>query len=192
MGGAHFWCLTTTEMGRPVRRPTPLADLYQVAGARQEDQPKIDEVLALYRRRENSFLQLSRDTSVDISHESLIWKWKRLGGWVSKEATSAELYRDLVKDARRQAVWGEPKLSSTLAVRDQDGWNEAWARQYAEGRFADVEAFLARSRKSARKQKLIDWFGISAAVVIVILGVVSYYLRRQSSLEFEQLVALKR
>ncbi len=174
-----FRCVTTTELGRPIRRPTPLADLYKVVGARDEDRPKIDAVLAVYRRRENSFLQVNKDTSVDISHESLIWKWKRLSGWVAQEAAGAELYRDLVKDARGKATWGEPKLSAALAIRGRDAWNEDWAHQYSESRFEDVEAFLARSRTAVRNQQLIRWFGLAAAVALVILGVVAYYSRQK-------------
>ena len=176
-----FRCVTTTEMGCPVRRPTPLSELYGVVGARKEDRAKIDEVLALFGRRKNSFLHVSKDASVDISHESLIWKWKRLNDWVTAEAESAELYRDLVKDARGKATWGEPKLSSALAVCRAQGWNQVWANQYSAGRFEEVERFLERSRKAARKQKWIRWFGIAAAAAVVILGVMAYYLGQQNA-----------
>jgi hypothetical protein len=44
-----FRCLTTTEPGRPVRRPTPLANLYKVIGtAGPEDQAKVDRVLGVF------------------------------------------------------------------------------------------------------------------------------------------------
>jgi hypothetical protein len=45
-------------------------------------------------QRENSFLRVYKDETVDITHESLIWKWKRLCNWVEIEAMSAELYGD--------------------------------------------------------------------------------------------------
>ena len=186
-----FRCVTTTEMGRPVRRPTPLADLYEIVGARQEDQAKIGEVLALFGREENSFLRVNRDTSVDLSHESLIWKWPRLSRWVAAEAAGAELYGALVKDAPGEATWGEPKLSAALQTRRADAWNTAWAHQYCAGRFEDVEAFLDRSRKAVRKQKLIRWFGVGAAAVVVVLGVIASLLFHENSLERQQVAALK-
>jgi hypothetical protein len=185
-----FRCLTTMELGRPVRRPTPLVHLYKVVGAQEKDQAKIDEVLTLFRRGENSFLQVNKDASVDIAHESLIWKWKRLSDWVAKEAASAELYRDLVKDAEGKATWGEPKLSNALAVRIQDAWNEDWARQYSESRFDDVEAFLVRSREAVRNQRWFRWFGVAAAVMVVLLGVTAGYLRRQAFQRVRQLDVL--
>jgi hypothetical protein len=172
-----FRCVTTTELGRPVRRPTPLAELYRVIGAGDQDRARIADVLTVFGMRENSFLQVNSDTSVDLSHESLIWKWKRLSDWVAAEAAGADLYRDLVKDANGQATWGESKLSSALAVCDRDAWNKAWARQYSESEFDDVLAFLSRSRKAVRNRK---WqFGIFASVVVglMILAFVTSYLR---------------
>jgi formylglycine-generating enzyme required for sulfatase activity len=170
-----FRCLTTTELGRPVRRPTPLADLYRVIGARQEDLDKIDKVLGVLQRRENSFLKVHVDTTVDITHESLIWKWKRLSDWVAEEAASAELYRDAIKDAKRKITWGEAKLSSALAARDRDAWNAPWGSQYSESQFDDVVAFLSSSRRAVRKRKLEFWVVASVLVCLVILAIVAYY-----------------
>ena len=188
-----FRCLTTTELGRPVRRPTPLSDLYKIVGANNEkDRAKVGEVLAILRKPENSFVRVNRDTSVDISHESLIWKWKRLSDWVAKEAAGAELYRDLVKDAGGKATWGEPKLSSTLAIRHQDAWNQHWARQYSEARFADVESFLERSRKAVRNQRLLRWFGAAAAIGLVAFAVIVYELQQRAAQREAQLVVRER
>lgn len=143
-------------------------------------------------RRENSFLKVHVDSTVDITHESLIWKWKRLSNWVAAEAAGAELYRDLVKDANGKATWGEPKLSSALAVRERDGWNEVWARQYerqdSESSFDEVLALLERSRKAVRNQKLLRWFGAVAAIGLIILGIVAYYSNRQALQKARELV----
>lgn len=186
-----FRCVTTTEMGRPVRRPTLLEDLYKVVGAREEDQAKVDEVLGIFGRRENSFLQVNKDTSVDISHESLIWKWNRLSGWVAAEAASAELYRDLAKNAQDKATWGEPKLSAALTVRRDESWNKHWAQQYSPDRFEDVGRFLERSRRAVRTQKVLRGFGIALTLAVMILGLTAYYLGRKLFLEHQQATALK-
>jgi WD40 repeat protein/energy-coupling factor transporter ATP-binding protein EcfA2 len=179
-----FRCLTTTELTRPVRRPTPLRDLYRIVGGPQEE---IDRVLGVFRDRRNSFVQVNRDESVDISHESLIWKWKRLGSWVAEEAASADLYRDLAKDAAGRATWGEPKLSAAIAEREKSGWNKTWAGQYVKDRFEAVQDFLARSRRAVRNQKRLRWFGIAAAIFMVILGATAEYLRRQAAQKVHEL-----
>ena len=175
-----FRCLTTMELGRPVRRPTPLPDLYKIVGAKEEDRKKVDALLYLFSRRENSFVRLNKDGSVDISHESLIWKWKRLSGWVADEAASAELYCDIVKDTGGKATWGEPKLSAALVVKNRNGWNADWARQYSQGHFLAVEEFLARSQNAERKRRWLRWFGVAAALAVPILAVVAYYSMLQT------------
>jgi formylglycine-generating enzyme required for sulfatase activity len=154
-----------------------------------EDEAKIGEVLAVLQKRENSFLKVHVDKTVDITHESLIWKWHQLRDWLEKETAGAELYRYLVKDTKEGATWGEPKLSEALAVRYRDAWNEAWARQYSESSFDDVLAFLERSRKAVRNQKLLRWFGAVAAVALVILGIVAYYQSRQALQKARELEA---
>jgi formylglycine-generating enzyme required for sulfatase activity len=187
-------CLTTTELGRPVRRPTRLRDLYRVVGARAQDQKKVDELLEAMQRPKNSFIKVNTDTTVDISHESLIWKWRRLGDWVAKEAAGAELYRDLLKDANRGATWVEPKLSGALAVRNQDAWNADWGRQYSESRFDEMEAFLLRSRKAALYRKAQRSLAAVAFALIVILAVVAYYnyrLAMQKARDFDALTVVR-
>jgi len=165
-----FRCLTTMELGRPIRRPTPLAELYEVIGASDHERPSVDKVLDVFRRPDQSFLQISREQTADISHESLIWKWKRLAGWVKQEAVSAEMYRDLADDALGTTTWGEPKLSSTLALRNREEWNASWARQYSNADFSHVKAFLERSRRAVRNQRWLRWGAAAAALVVVVLA----------------------
>ena len=106
------------------RHKLPLLDVDRAAGL-----PCLDQQVGLpakkcrnlqnvdrLRRRENCFLQLYRDSTVDITHESLIWKWSRLKGWVAEEAKAADLYIELAKNAEGKATWGEPKLSPVSTV----------------------------------------------------------------------------
>jgi hypothetical protein len=176
-----FRCLTTTEVGRPVRRPTPLEELYAVVGAGASDRDKVDETLAVFRRPDNFLISLSRDNVVDISHESVIWKWTRLGGWTKDEAASAELYTDLVKDSKRKATWSEPKLSSALRLR-RDEWNPAWARQYSDGDFEGALAFLERSRRVVADQEWLRRVAVAAVFALIVFGVWSFYNMRELAL----------
>ena len=183
-----FRCLTTTELGRPIRRPTPLANLYKIVGAENDqDRKNVDEVLSLFKSPDNSFLQLNKDGSADISHESLIWKWKRLTTWVADEAAAADLYDDLAKDSKGKATWTEPKLSSTIKVRDTNGWNADWAKQYSKASFDDVQAFLKRSQKAVRGQKLLRWAFVLAAIALTIQIPVAYYSWLQARQKERQL-----
>ncbi len=88
-----------TELGddhREVRRPTAVAEIAAVARATP------DEVAACIRHfaeQGRSFVTVSSDGVVDISHESLIRQWPRLQAWVREEADSRDQYRRLANAA---------------------------------------------------------------------------------------------
>ena len=177
-----FRCLTTVELGRPIRRPTFRDDLHKIIGAHSTaERDEVNRVLALFAQPGTCFLQINSDGSVDLSHESLIWKWLRLSEWVSREAASAELFRDLMKDADAGATWVEPKLSHALTVREQGCWNQAWAQQYSGGEFHKVERFLTRSRRAARNQRWLRWGAAAATTLIVILAIAVAYFQREAN-----------
>ena len=182
---ARFWverifrCLTTTELGRPLRRPTPLHTLYGVVGATLDERAEVDKVLGILRGRDNSFVFVSQDKTVDISHESLIWKWKRLSAWIKQEAASAEVYGDLVRDSTKASIWGEPKLSLAVSLRQREAWNADWARQYSDGDFKQVVHFLERSRRAVRNQAWVRGALIGSVVALLALGAWTYNNMRQ-------------
>ena len=74
---------------REARRPTTVGKLAQVAEVPIED---VIRVVEDYRAPGRSFLMpaqgtpLTAETVVDISHESLIRGWRRMGRWVEEEA----------------------------------------------------------------------------------------------------------
>jgi septal ring factor EnvC (AmiA/AmiB activator) len=50
-------------------------------------------------------------------------------------------------------------------------------------------AFLERSRKAVRNQKLLRWFGAVAAVALIVLGIVAYYQSQQALQKARELEA---
>ena len=150
-----------------------MRQLYDVAGAATpEARQRIDAIVATFAHRDNSFLMLSSaalapETIADITHESLIRKWKRLQTWLRAESRSAEWYADLARDVARYrtgevSVWQDPELAGVLRRRDEDGWNEAWSNQYRRGDppFPEVQSFLdestgqqAERRRDAQAQR---------------------------------------
>jgi conflict system STAND superfamily ATPase len=162
-----FRSLTTTERGREVRRPQSLGVLRDVVGAGDEAALEgVDAIVSTFAARESSFLmlsapQLEADTVVDITHESLIRKWPLLAGWVGEEARSAEWYGDLKRDVVRRrdgdaGLWRDPQLSEVLERKALEGWNEAWAGQYArpgDAPFEEVERFLGASVEARDEER---------------------------------------
>ena len=100
----------------------------------------MDAIIGAFADRHNSFLMLSTreltpDTVVDITHESVIRKWRQLKNWVREESRSAEWYADLARDVVRYrskaaSLWQDPELAGVEQRRRDDAWNEAWAEQY--------------------------------------------------------------
>jgi hypothetical protein len=160
-----FRCLT--EKGadnREVRRAMRVGAIADIVGAPiSEVIPVIEE----FRKPGRSFLMppagvpLDNDTLIDISHESLIRRWKRLADWVEEEAEQAKSYRRLAETAvlyeqGKANLWGDIDLASYR------GWSEplkAWADRYHPG-FDAAKSFLAESRaarEAARRRKTRSW-----------------------------------
>jgi hypothetical protein len=163
-----FRSLTVAQGGVALRRPRRMRELYAISGTDDpETRRQVDEIVMTFARRDNSFLMLSSkvlgpETVVDITHESLIRKWKRLQTWVREETRSAEWYADLLRDAyryraREVSLWQDPELAGVQKRRADDGWNEAWANQYRgadEPSFAEALSFLDESTKQqAQRQR---------------------------------------
>ena len=175
-----FRGLTVLQHGRAVRRPATLAHLYDVTG---DDQQLVNDVVSAFCHRDCSLLVSSRgeeltpDTIIDISHESLIRKWSRLRRWVADEARSAEYYRDASRDAAlhdegEAGYWHGPKLREAMRYLKSRQWNASWASQYERGgasSFGQSVGFLRASRrreKVSRGSVVLMWVLFAAALGI--------------------------
>ncbi len=157
-----FRCLTGMEGGRKVRRPIRLDRIYDVAGARDDYSRKLVlTVVEKYSGRDDSLLvwsgkKLGPDSIIDISHESLITHWEKLGGWVEAETKAAEWYASAARDvAWNRRTWRDPELSTALAFLEQGIWNESWAARLKDCKasFSEVEKFIRRGVADQQKEK---------------------------------------
>jgi hypothetical protein len=87
-----------TERGRDgldIRRPVRVQAVMELAGC---DLATLAQVVDTFRQSGRNFLMpsphvaLTPDTTLDISHESLIRQWERLKGWVAAEDEKAAMY----------------------------------------------------------------------------------------------------
>jgi len=167
-----------TERGpdtREIRRPTRFDELCAVAGASSAE---ANAVIDRFRTPSRSFLMpagelpLHDDSIVDISHESLIRKWRRLDAWVNEENESRAMYVRIADGARRYeagkgGLWGNPDLRLALDWFARAKPNVAWAMRYGNG-FAAVDTFLHRSRRKA-------WATRAIVPVIIVLALLYGY-----------------
>ena len=148
---------------RGVRRPTAFATLCTLCEAEPDE---LTAVIDVFRAPGRSFLMppvgesLQPDAIVDISHESLMRKWRRLDAWADEEALSRRTYRRLADTAtlheRGEAgLWRDPDLELALAWRRRDAPNAAWASRYGVGfeRAMDFLEASGEAREAGRERR---------------------------------------
>jgi tetratricopeptide (TPR) repeat protein len=149
----QLFCLLTEGEGDGANRR--LASVSEVMAVVDQPFETVAKVADAFRAPHRNFLlprdgQLSRDTVLDITHESLIRQWGVLKEWTKAEAVSAEQYRTIDRRARRWAA-GEGELydaydvSIALAWLDRARPTSAWAKRYG-GNFEEVMGFIEASR----------------------------------------------
>jgi hypothetical protein len=131
-----------TNEGMWVRNPIKVTEAALIADASVEE---VLHVMEAFRREGRNFITssprdqpLGRDSTLDISHESLIRRWRILRDWISAEQKDAEIYKQISYHARR---WEEGNKKRSMLLRplllaDNIAWREnlkpteAWARRY--------------------------------------------------------------
>jgi hypothetical protein len=190
-----FQCLTEKDAdNREARRPTRLEVIASVAEAPLE---AVAKVVAVFRAPGRSFLMppepvpLEPQTTIDISHESLIRGWRRLRQWVEEEAESAHIYQRLAETAALHAqgkagLWRDPDLAVALAWRERQRPTAAWAARY-NAAWPQATAFLeassaaraaeARSeadRQAARLRRARQLLAAVCAALVVFAAIAGY------------------
>jgi hypothetical protein len=128
--------------GNAIRRPQTFQDLVAVTGAKSE---RLLAILDQFRQPSVSFVtpyqpaKIEADTAVDISHEALIRRWRRIAdprqGWLQQEFRDGLVWRSLAVQA--QAFLANERACLDPATTEQRWpWFEkirerpAWALRY--------------------------------------------------------------
>ena len=83
-------------------------------------------------------IPLDAETTLDISHESLIRQWQTLNTWVAAEAESARQYQRLEDAAKRRQqragaeLWRGVDLENARVWKEHEKPTEAWAARYGD------------------------------------------------------------
>ncbi len=96
------------------------------------------------------------ETTLDISHESLIRHWQTLNTWVEAEADSARQYQRLEDAAkRRQAgmeeLWRGADLLNAQKWQEQKTPTPTWPAHYGDA-YSQAMAFLDQSDAAEKAQ----------------------------------------
>ncbi|MBS4059698.1 MAG: hypothetical protein KG029_04815 [Bacteroidetes bacterium] len=209
-----------TKESRGTRRPSTLGEICTLTNAREEE---IIRLIDHFRSPGCAFLMpsshitLTKDSTIDISHESIMRVWLRLKKWVEEEGESAQLYQRLSKSAElyqegKTGLWVNPELQLALQWKEQTRPNITWATRY-DPAFDRAMTFLnyskkqhelelskkerqqSRNLKRARNSAII--LGIASLISILFL-IVSLNLRfkaeasRREALEKEKMAVSER
>jgi energy-coupling factor transporter ATP-binding protein EcfA2 len=167
-----FQALTETDASnRRIRRPAHLSQIAAICGKKVLPET-IMSLIKRFNAENRNFLVLSSRTStddslVDISHESLIRRWKTLADWVDREADSARIYQRLAQSAELNAdgkagLYKETDLQVALDWQQKQQPNVEWAARY-HSKFNLAMGFL---KQSVKKQKTNKMFIISLLVCV--------------------------
>ena len=180
--------------GRAVRRARRFVTLYAETGCREDD---LRTVIDRFRRLDCSFLvpppptPIENDTVVDIGHEALIRRWKRMSaapeaafagaaadcrkraGWLWAEAADGNTYRSLLELIHGAPENVQPTLPADQVTKRIGWWEErprtaAWGERYGgeidlvHKLFKDSQAQLA----STERRRMLTRGALIAAFVI--------------------------
>lgn len=178
-----FRCLS--EGGRDDRLTRRLATIGEIAGVAEASVAEVIAVAEAFRRQDRCFLMppapipLTSQTTLDISHESLLRLWTRMEEWVRTEVNSRSRYRDLYRRADQHHLGGDllgrQDLNRFQTWFDQDHPTPAWSARYG-GDYDLAAAFLKMSAEAIaaddlRKHRAVNAKRYGTVAALCVLGV---------------------
>jgi hypothetical protein len=150
------------ESAHGIRRPTRLGVIAAIASTTEEEVMKVVET---FRKPGRSLLmpptgiQLTTNTVVDISHESLMRIWVKLKMWVEEESESVQMYLRLSEASAmyqlgKTGLWRPPDLQVAVNWYDKNKPTLDWAQRY-DPAFERAVVFLETSKKAFETEQRI-------------------------------------
>ncbi len=145
-----------------IRRPTLLGEIAAIADTSVEE---VAEVIEKFRAPGRSLLmppvgkELTADSMIDISHESLMRIWVRLKNWVDEEAESINMYLRLAEAAAmhqegKGGLWRPPDLQLALNWQLKHKPTLVWGQRY-DPAYERTMVFLEYSKKAFEEEQKI-------------------------------------
>jgi len=185
-----------------IRRPTRVDVIADIARA---DIDEIIKIADVFRAPGRSFLapahhiDLTAESVIDISHESLMRIWDRLKVWVDEEAQAVLMYKRLSEAAElfqrgKTGLWRPPDLQLALNWKKKQQPTLAWAEQYnpafertmvfldtSEKEFiAEEENKIRLQKRQLRRSRVFASVLGTAAIISIGLMLWSFVLRGQA------------
>ena len=180
---------------RVVRRPCALGEISSVAKSTDEE---IIKIVDAFRAPGRSFIMpphnedLSHDSVLDISHESLMRGWKRLKTWIKEERDSSKTYQRLAQSAvlyntREAGVLRNPGLDVALEWRKKQSPTEDWAKRYNPNFNLSIK-YLEKSQKREFWARLlkIGGFALGLLTVAAIIFSIVFWDQKEDAIKLKE------
>jgi WD40 repeat protein/energy-coupling factor transporter ATP-binding protein EcfA2 len=142
-----------SQDNKGMRRPSKLSLVADLSDANTEE---VIKVVEHFRKPGRSFLMpahyvpLKSDSTIELSHESLMRIWNKLDVWVEEEFESATMYKRLSDAASmyqigKTGLWRPPDLQLALNWQKKQRPTREWAQRY-DPAFERAIVFLDTSR----------------------------------------------
>jgi hypothetical protein len=165
------------------RRPSKIGLIAELA---EVSEGEVITVVDKFRQSGRSFLmpsdqvELTSDSVIELSHESLMRIWNRLSGWVNEENESARMYKRVSEAAAmyqigKTSLWRPPDLQLALNWQKKQNPSRAWAQRY-DIAFERAIVFLDTSRitfeAELKNQEMLQRRMLRRArIVNIVLGI---------------------
>ncbi|MFN0050008.1 MAG: hypothetical protein ACKVOU_12875 [Cytophagales bacterium] len=158
-----FKCLTEkTGDSDGIRRPTRVNVISKIANCTDDE---IINIVEVFRKPGRSLIMppfgvnLSPNSIVDISHESLMRIWVRLKNWVDEEGQAVEMYLRLSDAASKyqtgkSGMWRPPDLQLALNWQEKNIPTLEWAVRYNPA-YERTMVFLETSKKAFETEQKV-------------------------------------
>ncbi|MFN5430199.1 MAG: High-affnity carbon uptake protein Hat/HatR [Cyclobacteriaceae bacterium] len=142
-----------SQESQGTRRPSKIGLIAELA---EVSEGEVIAIVDKFRQPGRSFLmpsdqvELTTDSIIELSHESLMRIWNRLSGWVDEEYESARMYKRVSEAAAmyqigKTSLWRPPDLQLALNWQKKQNPSRAWAQRY-DIAFERAIVFLDTSR----------------------------------------------
>ncbi|WP_291859846.1 ATP-binding protein [Bradyrhizobium sp.] len=191
---------------RSIRRATLFRDIAAIIAGDNATTPaaasekRLREVVEAFRAPNCCFLmppaeqELTPDTVIDISHESLLRGWSKItgetgsAGWIAEEERDGRTYASLLEAAENESI-----LPPKVAHQRKRWWdsarpNAAWARRYG-NKFETVESFMRASATRAVVRRFAIVALIALAATAIVAGSLFYSYYRGGQAQYAELDA---
>jgi WD40 repeat protein len=176
------WITDKGTGAKPVRHPARFGDLVR---ATRLPETKLREIVTAFQKHDllrRCGAAIENDTLIDLPHESVAWRWKRLSNWIDEEAERAARWRFIAESARVKNPLTGSALGEAISLRALIDQCPPWRERY----FSDAATaetildWIAKSRRMDQIRRLAVAVIAAGFVAVMLLGLWSWQIDRQN------------